>query len=865
MLDRSNELPDEILEKQRKSWQRGKPLAVEEILRSSSHQDNRDALLDLIYNEIVVQEELGLNPSFDGYLKRYPHLEEELELHFEVHQAVNQQLLLETAFPRTEKSWPPVHRKRLPMELPTEDYEVTGLIGEGGMAVVYQARHRQLHRDVALKIFQPGRVLTSREIFRIRTEAKAMARLAHPNIVQIYDIGECHGTPYLAIEFAEQGTLARRLQQFSFTPATAANLIETLARALHHAHERKVIHRDLKPANILFARDGTPKITDFGLAKVLQDQHVSSAEMTQTGEAMGTPRYMAPEQAAGRHDLVCPATDVYALGTLLYECLTGRAPFTSTSVVETLRRICTEDPLPPRRFLASIPRDLETICLHCLDKDPQCRYSTTMELAEDLNRFQHREPISVRAVSLWERTWKWCKKKPAHAALIALTVSISSSGLFAAMIGPHLENRRIAELRNEVARLVCEGRKALEFDELELAQSRFQEAWQKVQAEPELSDHETSVTGWLDHSRNALNRYQWKQRVRPRDFDDRRDEALLQSLLLIPYLAKPTEAARTAIQSALELTVPNEGAWKVEREQLVLLETEMIARESGVSAAFAFLDSTNEFNSRRFHLCRASLLRQLHRFAEAENANHKAEQFPSHVILNSFHQGMTELRGREFKKALSSFELVLSNEPEHFVARLFQSICFLNLNRPREAKVALTACVAQRPRFLWSYFFRSQAHLAVGEPADATHDLYAASEGRASLEGRYVTLVELGILELQRRQIHAANHAFLQLTELFPNESSCWALSAWTEMMQGNQTQAAICFDNALKIRPNLPAAVIGKSIIQLANGDVVRAKQDVDQALDQLKHSAPDLIRSNIAPWMLRPIHFFFVPEIAN
>jgi len=261
------------------------------------------------------------------------------------------------------------------------DYEILSVLGQGGMGIVYKARHRRLKRLVALKMFQPGRFPSERELARFRTEAETVARLQHPNIVQIFEVGQANGLPFLALELAENGTLAQKLQNLPFAPRAAAELVEILARAIQHAHEQHIIHRDLKPANVLFARDGTAKITDFGLAKVLEHD-LDGRDATRSGEPIGTPRYMAPEQAAGQGDQIGPATDVYALGTLLYEALTGQVPFVSASVVETMQKIRQDEPLPPRRLQPSIPRDLETICLNCLHKAPQRRYASALALGE---------------------------------------------------------------------------------------------------------------------------------------------------------------------------------------------------------------------------------------------------------------------------------------------------------------------------------------------------------------------------------------------------------------------------------------------------------------------------------------------------
>jgi len=297
------------------------------------------------------------------------------------------------------------------------DYAILAELGRGGMGVVYLARQRGLNRVVALKMISVHRAADHEEgLARFHAEAKAAAHLHHPNIVQIYDVGDWQGLPFFSMEYLEGGSLDRVLQRRPQSPHSAAKLVAALARAAHHAHVNGVIHRDIKPSNVLLALDGTPKISDFGLAKRLDE-----TGSTKTGEIMGTPSYMAPEQAGVGTDPVGPATDVYSLGALLYEMLTGRPPFLGATSVETVLLVRCQDPVPPRRLQPGTPRDLETICLKCLEKSPQRRYATALALAEDLDRFQAREPIQARPTSVGERAWKWAGRRPALAALAAVS------------------------------------------------------------------------------------------------------------------------------------------------------------------------------------------------------------------------------------------------------------------------------------------------------------------------------------------------------------------------------------------------------------------------------------------------------------
>jgi WD40 repeat protein len=295
-------------------------------------------------------------------------------------------------------------------------YQVLGELGRGGMGVVYKAQHLSLKRLVALKMVLSGTQAGAMELARFRAEAEAVARLQHPHIVQIYEVGERDGLPYCALEYVAGGNLAQRLGGKPLAPAAAAQMVAALAEGVQHAHEHGIIHRDLKPANVLLGTGSIPKITDFGLAKTLD----TPDGPTKSGTILGTPSYMAPEQALGKKQDIGPTTDVYSLGAILYECLTGRPPFKAETSLDTMLQVASQDPVPPRQINSQVPRDLETICLKCLRKEPAKRYASARALADDLGRFLRNEPIRARPVGPLERGLKWLRRRPAWAAALVL-------------------------------------------------------------------------------------------------------------------------------------------------------------------------------------------------------------------------------------------------------------------------------------------------------------------------------------------------------------------------------------------------------------------------------------------------------------
>jgi WD40 repeat protein len=373
--------------------------------------------------EYLEAEQSGAAPEREAWLARHPEEEAALREFFARHDRLRQ-----VGAPLRELAGAQVRY--------VGDYEVLGEIARGGMGVVYRARQVSLNREVALKMILSGQLASSQDVARFRQEAEAAANLDHPNVVPIFEVGEHEGRPYFSMKLIEGGSLAQQPPARTRDQRRqAALLLAKVARAVHHAHQRGILHRDLKPSNVLLSPlspggrgvggegDFEPHVSDFGLAKRMQ----SDAGLSQSGSVVGTPGYLSPEQARAEKTLTV-AADVYGLGAVLYERLTGRAPFVADAPVDVLVQVVQKEPEPPRRLQPSVDRDLETICLKCLSKEPHRRYASAEALAEDLERWLNGAPIHARPVRAWERAAKWARRRPAVAALVGLVVLIAAAG-----------------------------------------------------------------------------------------------------------------------------------------------------------------------------------------------------------------------------------------------------------------------------------------------------------------------------------------------------------------------------------------------------------------------------------------------------
>ncbi len=436
------ELLDIVREQQRASWTNGENVLVETLLDEYPSLGGDDSLVELIYSEFCLRDSIGEEVSPVDYLERFPEYFERLQRLFEVHEAlergapdITEAVDVEKPSDASEDAFATCAVADTPAGDTSAlgrlaDFELLDEIARGGMGVVYKAWQRGADRVVALKMILAGRFATEVEIQRFRVEAQAAARLDHVNIVPIFSVGDDDSHPYFAMAYIDGESLAQRVARGPIAPREASALLCDIASGVQYAHQSGIVHRDLKPANILLTTDGVPKITDFGLAKRLD-----ADGLTATGDILGTPAYMAPEHALGVRSEPEVLGDIYSLGAILYCLLTGRPPFQAASAVETMKQVVEQEPVAPRSMNPAIDRDIETICLKCLEKEPSRRYQSASDLRDDLQRYLSNQPIQARQVSRVERMWRWCKRRPLVAMLAAVSSLLAISLIAALAVG----------------------------------------------------------------------------------------------------------------------------------------------------------------------------------------------------------------------------------------------------------------------------------------------------------------------------------------------------------------------------------------------------------------------------------------------
>jgi serine/threonine protein kinase/tetratricopeptide (TPR) repeat protein len=930
---------ESIIQRFEEAWHEGERPAIDDYLPTEAAR-RRPALIELVHADLEYRLKAGEDVRVEGYLRRYPELESDpqeiLELidrEYELRRRQGTPLAPDeylTRFPQyrdvletrlrspqadtaqasTAEHQPARPRRASLLNAPPPEvpgYEVLKELGRGGMGVVYQARQVALNRLVALKMIPPGSAAEPAQVRRLRREAEAVARLGHPNILQVHEVGEVQGRPFLALEFVEGGSLDRRLQDGPLPPAAAAQLAETLARAVEAAHQRGILHRDLKPANVLLAPSERPeavaldpaeapryepKVADFGLAKRLDEEG-----HTHTGAILGTPSYMAPEQACGLTRDLTPAADVYALGCILYEMLTGRPPFRGPTSLDTLDQVRSQEPVPPRRLQPQVPRGLETICLKCLQKPPGQRYASAGALADDLRRFRTGEPIRARPAPAWERLLLWARRRPYAAALWGV-VAAALVGAAGALAGHYAdlqaqltlargderreqqarqaaeEQARLVTRRAEIAQALEQGRSAVKGEDWEAADRHAAAALAGARDDPALADLRAAA----EELRHEVAAYR-QARADRREFLRLLDEALFHATLLtgLDTAANREITGDTARRGLALFGVgpeaesgqpgrPSLRRYFTDAEQkeiiegcyqLLLVWAEAAAApqpgsdpRAQAAEALALLDRAARFRlpTQAYHRRRARYLAQAGDESGAAAERARAEALAPAGALDQFLMGEDRYQQGRVAEAAGDFQRALQREPDHFWARYFLAVCYLKQPHPQPelARDNLTATLARRPDFAWGYLLRGFAHVKLGEFPAADADFRQVAACRPDKIARYGLLLNRGYLRLRQAQAAEAAAAVLEMGTLLPavSVSTGSALAAWHQR-QEYLTAAAADFRQAIDLRPKEY-----QGYVNLAQ--VYRQQQQAGEALAQLDRAVA-LVPGLAAPYRER------------
>ena len=466
--------------------------------------------LELALAEYMLRIDSGESIDQQQFIDRYPDIADDLHDHFERERAIGAAIAADDTRTSASTSIADDQDQAVDAGPPRKfgDYEILEEIARGGMGVVYKARQVTADRDVALKMILSGSLASPQAIERFYTEARAAANLKHPNIVGVHEVGKIDGLHFYSMDYIEGQDLDDLIREGTLFNQAIARFIRRIASAIHYAHEQGVLHRDLKPSNVLVDEQGEPQITDFGLAKRTD----ADSDLTGTDQDMGTPSYMSPEQARGASKTVGPPSDVYSLGALMYALLTGRPPFRAETPAETVVQVINEDPVLPSKLNPTVPKDLETICLKCLEKEPAQRYASARDLEEDLGRFQRGEPIKAKPMNRPARVWRWCRRNPVLAGLSAATITtlfagilVSSAFAVVASNNAWLAEERAHELGDANLKL------ANSTEDLQLANQNLSEALDDVRQQKIRAERENEVANIrLYASQIARAQTEWK-------------------------------------------------------------------------------------------------------------------------------------------------------------------------------------------------------------------------------------------------------------------------------------------------------------------------------------------------------------------
>jgi tetratricopeptide (TPR) repeat protein len=778
-------------------------------------------------------------------------------------------------------------------------FELLDVLGRGGMGIVYKARHRQLDRIVALKMIVGDKDASPEHRDRFLIEARAVARLQHANIVQIYEIGDADGHPFVTLELLEGGSLADRLKGTIQSGRAAAELLVTLALAMHAAHRAGVVHRDLKPSNILFDKAGLPKIVDFGLAKQLDVEEGH----TLTGLIMGTPSYMAPEQAQGKTRELGPPADIYALGAVLYEMLTGRPPFKGASLLATLHHVVHDDVVPPSRVQPGIAHDLETICLKCLEKEPAKRYATALELAEDLERYLGNRPIRARRTPLWERGAKWVRRHPTAATLVGLG-TLAAAILVMALLSYNAADRRaLARRRADSEGVLADVETPLPGKKWSDVRYELGKLLTDLKGEPRLADLSARAQQLLDRADLGLQAEETAlgDQKEYRQFIERRNDAFLhESRFTGLDLPADVQATRTAARAALAVAAtsgpgdrwtfgpPPGSLAKAEqteivdgRYELLLVLADAVAQPlagedpaAQADLALGVLEQAARLHpqpTRTYRRARGDCLHRKGDEAGAAGEWAAADALQPVTVHEHFLAGREGYRRDDWTTALQEFETVVRIQPGHFWALCLGAIAAVQRQAPAMAKLGLSACIEREPRFAWLYLLRSyasaqaalQARVAsktlesrdgsIEAAAEVQFDAAEADADKAlELLGekgntglRYAVLVNRGLARFQRGRLEASVADFQEAIRLDPRHSFAFDDLALVLLAQRKWDEAVEQFTRAIALKPEWVRLYRDRALVQETRNDQTPAHRaaalaDLDQAIRLEKPGDP-------------------------
>jgi tetratricopeptide (TPR) repeat protein/tRNA A-37 threonylcarbamoyl transferase component Bud32 len=855
--------------------------SIEDHLAEVPEADRPLLLRELIVLELYYRAKVGEQATAEDYLERFPLLDWRwLDRKIPPEQQTSGVSPPEVSPPTA--GGVPVTRVPGPVEAGTEaaapsvvpGYAVLGLLGRGGMGVVYKARQTKLNRIVALKMML-HHIHASRDARRrFRAEAMAVAQLQHPNVIQIFDVGEHEGLPFFSLEYCPGGSLEKHLNGTPWPAEKAAGLGETLARAMHAAHRAGIVHRDLKPGNVLLAADGQPKITDFGLAKKLDE-----AGKTGTGAVMGTPDYMAPEQAAGKTSQVGPPADVYALGAILYELLTGRPPFRAETPTVTLQRVIHDEPVSVRRLNPAVPRDLETVCHKCLEKAPGQRYASAEALAEDLRRFQAGEPVGVRPAGLLRRTGKWARRRPSAAALLGVLL-LTAAGVLGAIPVVFAQLRAAAEVaraeaneertrrqreeaRADAVQWLREGQEAVRRKAVEDARVLFSKARDRIEdgdaaADPDLAGLRDEAGRLLaDLERRGKARQDFKAVFRLRDqalFELYRDvftgtdpssparsqEAARKALIPYGVLEGPLKEDDLASLEPDERNLLRVGLYEV---SLVLAEA--LARPRPGQApeerrrlaaeALAVVNRAGPLapDARSLHRRRGRYLALKGDEPAAKMEQALAAGAPPVTPVDWFFTGCDKgLDEGDWEQAGRHFDAALRSEPRLFWAHFFRAIAWQKLRQPERAIGSLTACVTERPDFVWTYLLRGSLYGQTGAFQAAADDFAAAERFELDDSARYVLFVNRGFVALRQKDLPRAVAELEKAVPLEPDLYHAHVNLAEAHLRQGQPQAAVKHLDRAIELQPKLASLYRTRAGAHRQQKDWRAALRDLDEAI---------------------------------